>query len=680
MAFQVKHAFTSPIVDEGDPTLVGPNEWNAPLVVTGTANRLVGLDAGGAGGEVTLGTGLALAALALTLSANLQSWSGRDPALTYTSAQTDTAITSGIATHVGLADPHPQYALDTDLAAYLTTAAAAAAYQPLDADLTSWAAITRAAGFDTFATTPTSVNLKSLVTDETGAGALVFGTSPTISTKLTLTGASEAGASNPVLDTTQTWNNVATTFTGWKLNVTDTNSAAGSLLIDLQVATVSKFSVNKSGDIAGYRNIDNGGGGYGYIGSCGIGYNGGSTITLVSGGSYNWSSIGSVGGTLDLYMLRDAAGIMAIRNGTNGQGIRVYNTFTDASNYERARLSEWISNACYVGPVWAGTGNARNLILGTFGTGGGAGNRIEFWTNNGAKFFMDGNGALTCASDKGGDIGTAALRVNDIYVGHSLIGSSGTITTSNPILDLSQTWNAGAVAFTGIKLNVTKTAAAATSLLQDWQVGGSSVFAVQVDGYLVGPTDADMFGNACVTVKNYFRIANGIFGLGAVGNCFALWEMAGQQVVVNGSGVSFGWSSSSSADPSTLRSNFDTKLFRDAAGIIAQRNSTNAQQHRWYRSFTDASNYSRFAFGWNTTTALLLTEGAGTGGRGNLAFGTAALATNATVGYIMIPSCAGAPTGVPADIPTGQVPLHYDSTNNQIYVYNGAWKKTVALT
>lgn len=33
----------------------------------------------------------------------------------------------------------------------LTTAAAALAYQPLDADLTSWAAITRGAGFDAFA-------------------------------------------------------------------------------------------------------------------------------------------------------------------------------------------------------------------------------------------------------------------------------------------------------------------------------------------------------------------------------------------------------------------------------------------------------------------------------------------------------------------------------------------------
>jgi hypothetical protein len=37
--------------------------------------------------------------------------------------------------------------------------------------------------------------------------------------------------STPVLDLTQTWNQVTTTFTGLKLNVTDTNSASGSLLL-----------------------------------------------------------------------------------------------------------------------------------------------------------------------------------------------------------------------------------------------------------------------------------------------------------------------------------------------------------------------------------------------------------------------------------------------------------------
>ena len=51
-----------------------------------------------------------------------------------------------------------------------------------DSDTVSWAAVTRASGFDTFAATPTSANLRALVTDETGSGSLVFATSPTLVT------------------------------------------------------------------------------------------------------------------------------------------------------------------------------------------------------------------------------------------------------------------------------------------------------------------------------------------------------------------------------------------------------------------------------------------------------------------------------------------------------------------
>lgn len=61
-------------------------------------------------------------------------------------------------------------------------------------------------------------------------------------------------------------------------------------------------------------------------------------------------------------------------------------------------------------------------------------------------------------------------------------------------------------------------------------------------------------------------------------------------------------------------------------------------------------------------------------GLGNVVVGTAALVTTATDGFLYIPASAGAPTGVPTSY-TGRVALHYDSTNNNLYVYNGAWRK-----
>ena len=45
----------------------------------------------------------------------------------------------------------------------------------------------------------------------------------------------------PVINLNQTWNNAATTFTGLKLNVTNTASAAGSSLLDLQLNGSSAF-------------------------------------------------------------------------------------------------------------------------------------------------------------------------------------------------------------------------------------------------------------------------------------------------------------------------------------------------------------------------------------------------------------------------------------------------------
>jgi hypothetical protein len=83
------------------------------------------------------------------------------------------AAAASMVAHLAAPDPHPQY---------LTAAEVASGFQPLDADLTSWAGVTRAAGYDTFAATPSSASLRALLTDETGTGAAVFADSPVLVT------------------------------------------------------------------------------------------------------------------------------------------------------------------------------------------------------------------------------------------------------------------------------------------------------------------------------------------------------------------------------------------------------------------------------------------------------------------------------------------------------------------
>ena len=80
----------------------------------------------------------------------------------------------------------------------------------------------------------------------------------------------------------------------------------------------------------------------------------------------SWNSIGDAGNPAgrDLTLLRDAADTLAQRRGTNPQTFRLYNTYTDASNYERG-VMRWSGNALQIGTEKLGTGTARGLELRT---------------------------------------------------------------------------------------------------------------------------------------------------------------------------------------------------------------------------------------------------------------------------------------------------------------------------
>lgn len=58
-----------------------------------------------------------------------------------------------------------------------------------------------------------------------------------------------------IYDLSDTWNDGATTFTSIKINVTDTASAAASLLMDLQVGGTSQFKVSKAGAVTALGNV-----------------------------------------------------------------------------------------------------------------------------------------------------------------------------------------------------------------------------------------------------------------------------------------------------------------------------------------------------------------------------------------------------------------------------------------
>lgn len=80
---------------------------------------------------------------------------------------------------------------------------------------------------------------------------------------------------------------------------------------------------------------------------------------------------------------------------------------------------------------------------------------------------------------------------------------------------------------------------------------------------------------------------------------------------------------------------------------------------------------------WDTAgveqTVLQLTS------KKNVVLGTtAALATNATDGFVYVPTCAGTPSGAPTAF-TGKVAMVYDTTNHKLYIYDGGWKTTTVF-
>jgi hypothetical protein len=231
-----------------------------------------------------------------------------------------------------------------------------------------------------------------------------------------LLGATPTG--NPTLPISATWNNAATTFTGIQFDVTDTASAAGSLLMDLRVGGVSRLSVDKGGNFNAV--------GTGFFQStltAGTGFVAGSgsfsvtntfNAVLWLGAAFGWASSTTVntGTTPDLSLYRDAADTLAQRRGVNAQAFRIYNTFTDASNYERVSFG-WSTNIFTIGRESAGTGTARNIRI----VGGNAVLGIGEAPSAGVSWTFSANNILA-GTDNAYDIGAAAAsRPRNLFLG-----------------------------------------------------------------------------------------------------------------------------------------------------------------------------------------------------------------------------------------------------------------------
>jgi hypothetical protein len=191
--------------------------------------------------------------------------------------------------------------------------------------------------------------------------------------------------------------------------------------------------------------------------------------TLIVGQPSGSTDSISIWGT-DVLLARDAANTLTLRNGANAQAFRVYNTYTDASNYERAELS-WVSNVAR----WQSTavgGTVRNMEIVRGST------THWLFSVNGSYF----GAHLLAGTDNLYDIGaSSASRPRSIYTSSGVVFANSLAVNSstfNAVL-----WNSGQFGW-GSSATVTtstntdtglKRSAAAVVAVTDGSTGGGSV-------------------------------------------------------------------------------------------------------------------------------------------------------------------------------------------------------------
>lgn len=220
---------------------------------------------------------------------------------------------------------------------------------------------------------------------------------------------------------------------------------------------------------------------------------GGTSRLRIVNGPFGWAAQGTEAFTLgantgapDVVLARDAANTLAQRNGTNAQIFRVYNTYTNGSNYELGTVG-WSGNVFLVGTDSAGTGSNRALGLRAAGS--------TRWT-------ISTSGHFLAEADNTYDIGASgATRPRTGYFGTSISSPLYTAPSGNLTI---QSANASNVI-------ISATGAAAMSL----RTNGSERWIITSDGHLTAATDNtyDIGANSATRPRTIYAATSVISGV-----------------------------------------------------------------------------------------------------------------------------------------------------------------------
>jgi hypothetical protein len=173
-----------------------------------------------------------------------------------------------------------------------------------------------------------------------------------------------------------------------------------------------------------------------------------------------------------------------------------------------------------------------------------------------------------------------AVNTSGVTVsGYSLTGAN-----AQSALSIAGTWNTSG-APSAIDVNLTNTASGASSKFLDLRFASTSVFSIMRNGNIVAP--------GAIQINT-----------GAGGDFFRAQIGSGTMRVLSASEGGYQWGDAS---------NSSLALVDDAADVLAQRRSTNAQTYRWYRTYTNSTNYERGALQTGSGYIEMAAQSQGTG-------------------------------------------------------------------
>lgn len=227
-------------------------------------------------------------------------------------------------------------------------------------------------------TVPATGTAALLGTAQTFSAAKIFSVNGAASTPpVSLTGTWFTGGSATTTKPQFLIEPTGTTSTGWSTSGTGlgVNAASGFVgnLLDLQLNGTAKITFTYDGRLLAAAGT--GFPQFSAVGSTGYGVRVAAdrVDTWIAGGvrtTVNSTTFDLNGGSLSfansVYLYGDVANIIDQRNGSSAQTLRLFGTYTDASNYERLSLITAAGDYS-IKPVAAGTGTLRGLTIGASG-------------------------------------------------------------------------------------------------------------------------------------------------------------------------------------------------------------------------------------------------------------------------------------------------------------------------